>query len=47
MMPRGGMAIRFLRDSAGNVTGFSAGDDRAWDIRFTRVAAPKQGVERE
>jgi hypothetical protein len=42
MMPRGGMAIRFLRDSAGNVTGFSAGDDRAWDIRFTRVAAPNR-----
>ena len=32
-----GSSIRFLRDSSGKVTGMSAGDDRAWDIRFTRV----------
>ena len=30
-------AIRFLRDADGNVTGLSAGDDRAWDLRFTRI----------
>lgn len=33
-----GMSIRFLRDTEGNVTGFSAGDDRAWDLRFSRAA---------
>lgn len=32
-----GAAIRFLRDAGGNVTGLSAGDDRAWDLRFTKV----------
>ena len=32
-----GTSIRFLRDAQGNVTGFSAGDDRAWDLRFARV----------
>ena len=37
MMPRGSASIRFLRDSAGNVIGLTAGDDRAWDLRFTRV----------
>ena len=37
MMPRGSMSIRFLRDSAGNVMGLAAGDNRAWDLRFTRV----------
>lgn len=30
-------AIRFLRDADGNITGLSVGDDRAWDLRFTRV----------
>jgi CubicO group peptidase (beta-lactamase class C family) len=30
-------AIRFWRDASGNVTGMSAGDDRAWDLRFTRA----------
>ena len=35
MMPAA--AIRFLRDSDGKVTGLSAGDDRAWDLRFTRI----------
>ena len=35
MMPAA--AIRFLRDPNGNVTGLSAGDDRAWDLRFTKV----------
>jgi len=33
----GAASVRFLRDSGGKVTGFSAGDDRAWDIRFERV----------
>jgi len=37
MMPRGSASIRFLRDSAGNVTGLAAGDSRAWDLRFTRT----------
>jgi len=36
---RGATSIRFLRDSSGNVTGLSAGDDRVWDLRFTRVNA--------
>jgi CubicO group peptidase (beta-lactamase class C family) len=29
-------AIRFLRGTDGTITGLSAGDDRAWDLRFTR-----------
>ena len=29
--------IRFLRDANGIITGLSAGDDRVWDLRFTRV----------
>jgi len=39
MMENGGGAtsIVFHRDQAGKVTGLSAGDDRAWDLRFTRV----------
>ncbi len=42
MEGRGGAAsIRFLRDSAGKITGLSAGDDRAWDIRFTRMSASR------
>ena len=32
-----GTAIRFLRGADGSVTALSAGDDRAWDLRFTRV----------
>ena len=32
-----GSSIRFLRDSAGKVIALSAGDDRVWDLRFTRV----------
>jgi CubicO group peptidase (beta-lactamase class C family) len=32
-----GTAIRFLRGADGKVTGLSAGDDRAWDLRFSRV----------
>ncbi|HTS47729.1 MAG TPA: serine hydrolase domain-containing protein [Bryobacteraceae bacterium] len=36
---RGATSIRFLRDSSGIVTGLSAGDDRVWDLRFTRVNA--------
>jgi len=41
MMDGGGGAtsIVFHRDQTGKVTGLSAGDDRAWDLRFTRVAA--------
>jgi hypothetical protein len=41
MMESGGGAtsIVFHRDPAGNVTGLSAGDDRVWDLRFTRIAA--------
>jgi hypothetical protein len=32
-----GTAIRFLRGADGNVVGLSAGDDRAWDLRFTKA----------
>ena len=41
MMETGGGAtsIVFHRDQAGKVTGLSAGDDRVWDLRFTRVEA--------
>jgi hypothetical protein len=41
MMENGGGAtsIVFHRDQAGKVTGLSAGDDRVWDLRFTRVDA--------
>jgi CubicO group peptidase (beta-lactamase class C family) len=41
MMENGGGAtsIVFHRDQAGRVTGLSAGDDRVWDLRFTRVEA--------
>jgi CubicO group peptidase (beta-lactamase class C family) len=41
MMESGGGAtsIVFHRDQAGKVTGLSAGDDRAWDLRFTRITA--------
>jgi hypothetical protein len=41
MMESGGGAtsIVFHRDQAGKVIGLSAGDDRAWDLRFTRVEA--------
>jgi CubicO group peptidase (beta-lactamase class C family) len=35
---RDGTSIHFLRDSAGNVTGLSAGDDRVWDLRFRRIS---------
>jgi hypothetical protein len=39
MMETGGGAtsIVFHHDQAGKVTGLSAGDDRVWDLRFTRV----------
>lgn len=33
----GATSIVFHRDQAGKVTGLSAGDDRVWDLRFTRV----------
>jgi CubicO group peptidase (beta-lactamase class C family) len=36
MQGPGGASIHFLRDSSGTVTGFSAADDRVWDLRFTR-----------
>ena len=29
--------VRFMRDAAGAVTGFSASDPRTWDLRFDRV----------
>jgi CubicO group peptidase (beta-lactamase class C family) len=32
-----GTAIRFLHGADGRITGLSAGDDRAWDLRFSRV----------
>ena len=35
----GAVSIVFHRDQSGKVTGLSAGDDRAWDLRFTRVRA--------
>jgi CubicO group peptidase (beta-lactamase class C family) len=34
----GATSIVFHRDQAGKVTGLSAGDDRVWDLRFSRVA---------
>jgi CubicO group peptidase (beta-lactamase class C family) len=37
----GATSIVFHRDQAGKVTGLSAGDDRVWDLRFTRVEPPK------
>ena len=47
MMLRGSASIRFLRDSVGNVTGLTAGDNRAWDLRFTRVkSAQAQAASR-
>jgi CubicO group peptidase (beta-lactamase class C family) len=41
MMENGGGAtsIFFHRDQGGKVSGLSAGDDRVWDLRFTRVDA--------
>ena len=32
-----GEAFHFLRDAAGKVTALSIGEDRVWDLRFTRV----------
>lgn len=32
----GGSSVRFVRDSSGKVTGLSVGDDRVWDLRFSR-----------
>jgi len=29
--------IRFVHSADGNISGLSAGDDRAWDLRFSRV----------
>jgi CubicO group peptidase (beta-lactamase class C family) len=41
MMEGGGgpTSIVFHRNQSGKITGLSAGDDRVWDLRFTRVAA--------
>ena len=33
----GATSIVFHRDQAGKVIGLSAGDDRVWDLRFTRI----------
>ena len=33
----GGAAIFFVRDTSGKVVAMSAGEDRVWDLRFTRV----------
>ena len=38
--PGGAASIFFHRDPNGKVIGLSAGDDRVWDLRFTRVGAP-------
>jgi len=35
----GATSIVFHRDQSGKITGLSAGDDRVWDLRFTRLAA--------
>jgi len=35
----GATSIVFHRDQTGKITGLSAGDDRVWDLRFTRLAA--------
>lgn len=32
-----GSSIYFIRDASGNVVAISAGEDRVWDLRFTRV----------
>jgi CubicO group peptidase (beta-lactamase class C family) len=32
--------VRFHRDDAGRVTGFSVSQDRVWDLRFTRESGP-------
>jgi len=32
-----GSSIFFVRNAAGKVIALSAGDDRVWDLRFTRV----------
>jgi CubicO group peptidase (beta-lactamase class C family) len=32
-----GSSIFFVRDASGKVTALSAGEDRVWDLRFTRV----------
>jgi CubicO group peptidase (beta-lactamase class C family) len=37
MMENGATSIVFHRDQAGKVIGLSAGDDRVWDLRFTRI----------
>ena len=32
-----GSSIYFIRDASGNVVAISAGEDRVWDLRFTRI----------
>ena len=41
----GATSIVFHRDASGKVTGLSAGDDRVWDLRFTRVERPARSSE--
>ena len=36
-MTSSGSSIRFIRDSFAKVNALSAGEDRVWDLRFTRV----------
>jgi CubicO group peptidase (beta-lactamase class C family) len=45
MMEGGGGAtsVVFHRDQTGKITGLSAGDDRVWDLRFTRVETAGAG----
>ncbi len=38
VMENRGTSIVFHRDPSGKVTSLSAGEDRVWDLRFTRVA---------
>jgi hypothetical protein len=34
-----GSSIYFVRDASGKVIALGAGDDRVWDLRFTRIAS--------
>jgi hypothetical protein len=42
MMEGSPTSILFRRDASGKVTGLSAGDDRVWDLRFTRSGSGTQ-----
>jgi CubicO group peptidase (beta-lactamase class C family) len=37
--------VRFHRDAAGRVSGFSVSQDRVWDLRFTRVSSSTSGSQ--